>query len=378
MRVRILCATLMLGACAAQIGPDEKSGNEAAVGQSGRAFDADLQTFADGPLPWLGTSNLVVQGGALTLNATAGLGQGIVPYSIKPRTSAGEGFDSTITIEAEIPNGAQLIVGRGRLRDNYNQSGIGVVVAPSASAGNPTSFLVALGTGSVKGAAGPLACAGTPIGRSTLQIPTIAGTSTVTGITSPELGRQTISLPEAPQLALLSNNLFGGSGSATLETTRQSLTFKFQKKGNGIGAVGARQGDTDVIATTSLDATTMEGRSLACKLSWFTCEAICSSPLNALFVFGKACAPDACRDGVVTQDDATINPEPGDFSSTETCRQDVGCNIAPAPTSPVTQTAQAAIRETFRDDAASNEILLQLVRGRSGLAPRITRITVDR
>jgi hypothetical protein len=41
-------------------------------------------------------------------------------------------------------------------------------------------------------------------------------------------------------------------------------------------------------------------------------------------------------------------------------------------------TAKAAIREVFRNDAASNEVLFQLVRGRTGAAPRIYRIQVER
>lgn len=378
MRKRMLYGALLLAACSKQIGPEEPSGATPATGQSGRAFSVEMDTIAEGPMPWLGSSNLVVESGTLTLSAMAAIGQGIVPYSIRPRTSTGGGFDSTITIEAEVPVGAQLIVGRGRLRDSLNQTGIGVIVAPSSTAGAPTSFLVGLGIGKFEGASAPLACGGTPLGRSTLVVPTPAGPSAVTGITSPDLGRQTIALPDAPQLALLSNSLLGGHGTSAVLGTLQTLTFKFEKVGDGVGSVSARQADTNLFATTTVDASTMEGRSLACKLSWATCEAICASSFNALFVFGRPCAPQACRDGIVKLEETTINPEPGDFSGSETCRQGSSCNSAPAETSAVTQTAKTAIREVFRNSVTSNEILLQLVRNRSGLAPRIHSITVDR
>ena len=116
MRKRILYGALLLAACSEQIGPEEPSGATPATGQSGRAFSVEMNTIAEGPMPWLRSSNLVVENGTLTLSAMAAIGQGIVPYSIKPRTSTGGGFDSTITIEAEVPVGAQLIVGRGRPR----------------------------------------------------------------------------------------------------------------------------------------------------------------------------------------------------------------------------------------------------------------------
>lgn len=378
MRRAITCAALILAACTGDIGPDDKTGTAAAAGQSGTAFSADVSTFKNGPVPWLGSTGVAVQSGAITLGATTSIGQLILPYSMKPRTSEGDGFDSIITVDAEVPFGAQLIVGRGRLRDNLNQAGVGVIVAPSSSAGTPTSFLIGLGLGNFASAPAPLACGGTPLGQSTLLVPTPAGTSAVTGITSMDLGRQTISLPAAPQLALLANDLAGGHGTATLAATRQTLTFKFKKAGDGVGTVSATQDDRDLFGIQSLDAASIEGRSLACKLSWATCEAICANPLNALFVFGRPCTENACRDGVTTLTESAINPDPGDFSGTETCRQNSGCNGAPAPTSQVTLTAKTSVREVFRNDVASNEILFQLVRSRSGQAPRIFRIQVDR
>jgi hypothetical protein len=365
-----------MAACTGDLEPDPKTGNEPALGQSGTAFEADVSRFKDGNVPWLGASNVAVRSGAITLGATAGLGQFILPYSMRPRTSEGGGFDSIITVEAEIPYGAQLIVGRGRLRDNVNQAGIGIIVAPSPSAGSPTSFLVGLGVGTFDGST--LACAGTPLGQSTLVVPTPAGASAVTGITSMDLGRQTIALPSAPQLALLANELTGGHGTAAIEPSRQTLTFTFKKSGDGAGSVAAAQGSRDLFAPTALDASRMEGRSLACKLSWALCETVCSSPLNATFVFGRPCAPNACRDGAVALDESTINPEPGDFSGSETCRQATSCASAPAPTSAVSLTAKAGVRAVFRNDAASNEVLFQLVRSRTGAAPRIFRIQVDR
>ncbi len=369
---------MLLAACTGDLGPDEKTGTEASLGQSGAAFSADLAGFKNGPLPWLGASGVAVQSGAITLGATASIGQLILPYSLRPRTSEGGGFDSTITVEAEVPFGAQLIVGRGRLRDNLNQAGVGVIVAPSSSSGTPTSFLIGLGLGTFASAPVPLACGGTPLGQSTLLIPTPAGTSAVTGITSMDLGRQTIALPSAPQLALLANDITGGHGTAALAPTRQTLTFKFKKSGDGAGTVTATQDERELFGAQSLDAAAIEGRSLACKLSWATCEAICANPLNALFVFGRPCTENACRDGATTLTESAINPDPGDFSGAETCRQNTGCNTAPAPSSQVTLTAKTAVREVFRNDAASNEILFQLVRGRSGQAPRIFRIQVDR
>jgi hypothetical protein len=371
-----MCAALSMAACTGDLEPDPKTGIEAAVGQSGTAFQADASAFKDGNVPWLGSSNVAVSGGAITLGATASIGQFILPYSMRPRTSEGGGFDSIITIEAEVPYGAQLIVGRGRLRDNVNQAGIGVIVAPSPSAGSPSSFLVGLGVGAF--GASTLACSGTPLGQSTLLVPTPAGTSAVTGITSMDLGRQTIALPSAPQLALLANELTGGHGSEAIEPTRQAFTFTFKKSGDGAGTVAAAQGTRDLFPAANLDTARIEGRSLACKLSWALCETVCASPLNATFVFGRPCAPNACRDGAVSLDESTINPEPGDFSGSETCRQSSACNAAPAPTSAVGLTAKAAIREVFRNDAASNEVLFQLVRGRTGAAPRIYRIQVER
>jgi hypothetical protein len=378
MRRAILCAAVILAACTGPIEPDEKTGFEAALGQSGTAFAADLSSFKNGPVPWLGASGVSVQDGAVTLGATASIGQLILPYSMKPRTSEGGGFDSTITVEAEVPFGSQLIVGRGRLRDSLNQAGVGVIVAPSSSSGTPTSFLIGLGLGTFAGAPVSLACGGTPLGQSTLLIPTPAGTSAVTGITSMDLGRQTIALPSAPQLALLANDITGGHGTASLAATRQTLTFKFKKGGDGVGSVSATQDERELFATQNLDAAAIEGRSLACKLSWATCEAICANPLNALFVFGRACTENACRDGATTLTESAINPDPGDFSGSETCRQNTNCNTAPAPSSQVSLTAKTAVREVFRNDAASNEILFQLVRARSGQAPRIFRIQVDR
>lgn len=378
MRRAIMCAALLVAACTGEIGPDEKTGTPAATGQSGAAFSADVSTFKTGPVPWLGSSGVTVQGGAITLGATAGIGQLILPYSMKPRSSDGTGFDSTITVEAEVPFGAQLIVGRGRLRDTVNQAGVGVIVAPSSSTGTPTSFVIGLGLGTFPGTEGTLACGGTPLGQSTMLVPTPAGTSAITGITSMDLGRQTIALPSAPQLALLANDITAGHGAAQLAATRQTLTFKYKKSGNGTGTLSATQGDRELFATQNLDASALEGRSLACKLSWAMCEAICASPLNAAFVFGRPCTEGACRDGVTTLTESAINPDPGDFSGSETCRQSSSCNSAPAPSSAVTLTAKTAVREVFRDDAASNEVLFQLVRSRSGQAPRIFRIQVDR
>ena len=378
MRIAFVSAALLVAACTGDLAPDAKTGTAPSTGQSGRAFSADASGFADGPVPWLGTSNLAVQGGAITLAPTATIGQAIVPYAIRPRMLEGYGFDTTITVDAEVPVGAQLIVGRGRLRDNANQAGVGVIVAPSASTTAPTSFLVALGLGTFAGSTAPLACAGTPLGRSTLLIPTPAGTSAVTGITSPDLGRQTVMMPEAPQLALLSNTLTGGHGSSALVPTRQLLSFTFKKTGDGIGTVAAAQGTTTMFAPTAIDAATMNGHSLACKLSWATCEGICASDLNALFVFGEACAPQACRDGLTARADGRLNPEPGDFSGAETCRQSSPCNTEAAAGSAVSLTAKTAIREVFRNAAVSNEILFQFVRSRSGLAPRIYSISIDR
>jgi hypothetical protein len=371
-----MCAALVAASCTGDIEPDERTGLEPSLGQSGTAFQADASKLKDGSVPWLGASNVAVSGGAISLASTSSIGQFVLPYSMRPRTSEGGGFDSIITVEAEVPYGAQLIVGRGRLRDSVNQAGIGVIVAPSPSAGTPTSFLVGLGLGNFD--ATSLACAGTPLGQSSLLVPTPAGASAVTGITSMDLGRQTISLPFAPQLALLANDLTAGHGTAALEATRQTLRLTFTKSGNGAGTVAATQGGRDLFPATTLSAVTMEGRSLACKLSWAMCEAICTSSLNAAFVFGRPCTPGACRDGAVALEESTINPEPGDFAGSETCRQSSACSAAPSPASAVAQTAKAAIREVFRDDARSNEILFQLVRSRTGAAPRIFRIQVDR
>jgi len=366
----------VMAACTGDLEPDPKTGLEAPTGQSGTAFEADVSTFKDGNVPWLGASNVAVRSGAITLGATSSIGQLILPYAMRPRTSEGGGFDSIITIEAEVPYGAQLIVGRGRLRDNLNQAGIGVIVAPSPSAGSLTSFVVGLGLGTF--GASTLACPGTPLGQSTLVVPTPAGPSAVTGVTSMDLGRQTVALPSAPQLALLANDITGGHGTAAIEPTRQTLTFTFRKSGDAAGTVAASQGTRDLFPPASFDAARIEGRSLACKLSWALCETVCASPLNATFVFGRPCAPNACRDGAVALDESTINPEPGDYAGSETCRQSTSCAAAPAPSSAVSLTAKAAVREVFRNDAASNEILFQLVRSRTGAAPRIFRIQVER